>query len=196
VFNLGVQLEGLHRFFRSCSNVLHERPQYGIERNERMLRQISKGIGKGLFGPNEYFVVEETVRLINLRLQGQMPEARGIIHADLNKGNVIVTGSGSLSFIDYGLFGYGYFLLDAAMGALMASSENRWRFLEGYFGSRSVSEETIYLLEGFMLEAILGYYFFHMENEAVHPWIRERMPRLCEKHCRPFLAGKRIFDRI
>ena len=140
--------------------------------------------------------MEETFHLINSRLKCQDVKTRGIIHGDLNMGNVLVIAEGKYAFIDFRLFGNGYYLLDVAMGALMASTGNRWRFLEGYFGHLEISEETLFLLEGFMLESIFGYYAFHMENEAIHPWIRQRLPLLVEKHCRPFLTDDRIFNQF
>jgi hypothetical protein len=44
-----------------------------------------------------------------------------------------------------------------------------------------------------MISAVLGYYAFVMENEAAHPWIRERMPQFCNNRCAPYLNDKSIF---
>lgn len=193
---IGVQTAKLHRF-TSAYNRVHpeDRPNYGVERSELILQQISRGVEKGLFGQAEYRIVEECVQVIKARLAASLndPDAWGIIHADLNMSNILVTGQQEFAFIDYGLFGYGFYLFDVAMTALNAPSEYRDYVLEGYFGKGKVPEQVADILEGFMLMAVLGYYAFQMENEKIYPWIRERMPLLCENRCRPLLSGKSIF---
>lgn len=138
------------------------------------------------------------IQLINSRLGsiGKTSDSWGIIHGDLNMGNIIVTSKGEISFIDFGLFGFGYYLLDVSMGALMVPSEHRRQFLNGHYGFNEVPEDVIVTLEGFMLLAIFGYYAFHIENVKVHPWIRERMPLLCANHCIPFLSVDSIFYNL
>jgi len=178
-----------------CSDTRHIN---GIERNHHMLMQIQRGVELGLFLSSDFHIIEESFDLINSRLEvnGNAENPTGIIHGDLNMGNIIVSNNEEICFIDFGLFGFGYYLLDVSMGALMVQSELRRRFLEGYFGDNEIPEDIFVILEGFMLIAIFGYYAFHMENEAVHPWIRERMPLLCAKHCLPFLSGDSIFYKL
>ncbi|CAM4161669.1 hypothetical protein L1N85_13475 [Paenibacillus alkaliterrae] len=83
---------------------------------------------------------------------------------------------------------------DLAMAALNAPALSRKFVLEGYFGDSNVPEQVTAVLEGFVLMAVLGYYAFQMENEKIHPWIRERIPLLCENRCRPLLNGEPIFS--
>ncbi|MFK7691369.1 phosphotransferase enzyme family protein [Paenibacillus sp. HJGM_3] len=199
VVRLGALTAELHKFFRTYDRVSPEhRPSHGTERHIQMLQQIQNGVELGLILPSDYRLMEETIRLINSRLEGKgkRQDNWGLVHGDLNMGNLIVSGDGELSFIDFSLFGYGYFSLDVSMGALMVPAELRSRFLEGYYGTSEVPAVDCDTLEGFMLVAILGYYAFHMKNEAVHPWIRERAPILCARQCRPFLSGQRILDNL
>ncbi|MGM0884598.1 MAG: phosphotransferase enzyme family protein [Bacillota bacterium] len=193
---LGTQTAKLHQFMRGYNSVRPgDRPNYGVERSGLILQQISRGVEKGLFGQTEYRIVEESVQLISARLDTSLnePDAWGIIHADLNMSNVLVTEQQEFAFIDFGLFGYGFYLLDVAMITLNAPSEYRGYVLEGYFGEGKVPEQVTDMLGGFMLMAVLGYYAFQMENEKIHPWIHERMPLLCENRCRPLLNGESIF---
>jgi Ser/Thr protein kinase RdoA (MazF antagonist) len=111
-------------------------------------------------------------------------------------GNIIRTRDGELSFIDFGFFGPGYYYTDVAMGAMMVPSELRDIFLKGYYGNDHAGQDKLVLLEGFMLLAIIGYYVFQMENESVHVWMRERMPKLCADYCKPYLSGERIFYSV
>ncbi|SDN67494.1 Ser/Thr protein kinase RdoA involved in Cpx stress response, MazF antagonist [Paenibacillus sp. yr247] len=200
VTKLGAMIAELHKFFREYYKCVssNSRPNQGIERNDQMLLQIQRGVKMEIILPPDFRIVEETIQLINSRLKsiGKAEDSWGIIHGDLNMGNVIVTSGEEICFIDFGLFGYGYYLLDVSMGALMVPAEYRIQFLKGYYGFIDVPEDVFVVLEGFMLLAIFGYYAFHMENEAVHPWISERMPLLCAKHCLPFLSGERIFYNL
>ena len=104
-----------------------------------------------------------------------------------------MTSNGELCFIDFGFFGPGYNYTDVAMGAMMVPSEHRDKFLKGYYGSDHTGKEKLVMLEGFMLLAIIGYYVFQMENESVHAWMRERMPKLCADYCMPSCCSWCIF---
>ncbi|MBS4199298.1 aminoglycoside phosphotransferase family protein [Bacillus sp. FJAT-49732] len=196
VTKLGVQLAHLHKYFKGLihNDITQSRPHYGRNKNENMLAHIYKGVEKGLFRGHEYDIIVQTVELIHSRLFGNKENADdwGIIHGDLNMGNILVTEKEEIAFIDFGLFGYGHYLLDVAMGALNTTPETRDIFLKAYFGNTTYSKDILLIVEGFMLISIMGYYANQMENEEVHPWIRERMPLLCKLHCKPFLNGESI----
>ncbi|REE88928.1 Ser/Thr protein kinase RdoA (MazF antagonist) [Paenibacillus taihuensis] len=195
-YQLGAQVAALHQVFDAYTEVQREdRPDYGIRRIEQMLTQIRRGVELELFSPDHYATVEKTLTLIADRLKSLSPQTakQGIIHADLNMSNILVTPRGEFVFIDYSLFGFGYRLFDVAMMALNAPKETREHVLKGYFGQESLTQERYAAIEGFMLSAVFGYYAFVMEHEAAHSWIRERMPLLCENRCKPFLNGERIF---
>lgn len=190
----GTQTAKLHQYLRTYNRALQQvRPNYGAKRIDTMIQQIYRGIEKGLFSQSNFNTVEKSLNLISSRLVNlEGLNAWGIIHGDLNMSNVLVTKLGGVAFIDYSLFGYGYYLFDVAMGALNSTATTRNLFFEGYFGKTEVPEDILVVVEGFMLMSVLGYYAFHMENEKIHPWIKERMPLLCTKHCLPFLNGERI----
>ncbi|KRE31617.1 hypothetical protein ASG81_24940 [Paenibacillus sp. Soil522] len=195
-YNLGAQVANLHAFYGTYDkSMAADRPDYGIRRTEKMLTQIRRGVEFELFSDENFVTVEQTLKLIVNRLKAGRPETvkQGIIHADLNMSNILVTPLGRYVFIDYCLFGFGYHLFDVAMTALNAPRETREQVVKGYFGQEPPLDETYSVIEGFMLSAVLGYYAFVMENEAVHPWIRERMPQFCDTRCVPFLNGESIF---
>ncbi|WP_028546483.1 phosphotransferase enzyme family protein [Paenibacillus taiwanensis] len=196
---LGAQIAELHSFFRQYPfEGLEKRPSQGITYNNGMVRTIKHGLDRGLFTSSDVSVIEESVKLINSRLENQAntSDRWGLVHGDLGMGNMIVTPEGELCFIDFGFFGPGYYLLDVAMGASMIPSEHRDVFLEAYYGHPGVNADELVLLEGFMLVSIIGFYAFQMGNESLHDWMRERMPRLCTNYCIPFLASERIFYNV
>lgn len=195
-YNLGAKVAKLHAFLGTYDKVIPaDRPDYGIRRTEKMLTQIRRGVEFELFSDKNFATVEQTLTLIVDRLKAGRPEMvkQGIIHADLNMSNILVTPLGRFVFIDYCLFGFGYLLFDVAMAALNAPRENREQVVKGYYGQRPLPEGIYSVIESFMLSAVLGYYAFMMENESIHPWIRERMPQFCDTRCAPFLNGESIF---
>jgi Ser/Thr protein kinase RdoA (MazF antagonist) len=198
VYRLGVHTAKLHQFLRTINHVpLNARPHYGHLWIRRLSDQISLGIGKGLFSQSNFSLVDQVLNIMQSRLADLDDSgAWGLIHADLNMGNILVTAEEGYAFIDFSLFGYGYYLFDVAMGALNSTVDTRDRFFEGYFGDSEVAEDILTTVEGFMLLSVLGYYAFHMENEQIHPWIKERMPLFCKKNCQPFIDGERIFHKM
>jgi Ser/Thr protein kinase RdoA (MazF antagonist) len=198
VFKLGVQTSRLHKFLKKyhpiSDEIIKSRPQHGITRNNTILNQISKGVDWGLFSQSDYNIIVQTVELINSRLIGTQedPDAWGIIHGDLHMGNILFSESSEIAFIDFGLFGYGHFLLDVAMSALNSAPETRDSFFQGYFGDSILSKDALFIVEGFILISIFGYYAFHIENVDIHPWMRERMPLLCKANCLSFLREESI----
>ncbi|NOU65377.1 phosphotransferase [Paenibacillus sp. LMG 31461] len=195
-YNLGAQVGSLHTFFATYDKVVPaDRPDYGIRRTDKMLKQIRRGVELELFSEENFLIVEKTLTRIVDRLRAGQPETlkQGIIHADLNMSNILVTPLGSYAFIDFCLFGFGYLLFDVAMAALNTPKEYREQVVTGYYGKMLPYEEAYSVIEGFMLSAVLGYYAFVMENDAAHAWIRERMPQFCHTRCTPFLNGESIF---
>lgn len=198
VEKLGARIAELHKFYSQYEQEgLGKRPSQGIAYNLYMIEVIQQGLAKGLFTSTDVSIIEETISLVNARLEdNRNVEAWGLIHGDLSLGNIIMTSDGELCFIDFGFFGPGYDYTDVAMGAMMVPSELREIFLKGYYGHDHTGEDKLVLLEGFMLLAIIGYYVFQMENESVHAWMRERMPKLCADYCTPYLSGERIFYSV
>lgn len=198
VRKLGEQLAELHTFFRQYEPVgMESRPHQGRAYNDKMADVIRSGVEKGLFTSHDADTIEQTLRLINERLTGRGPDTgTDLIHGDIWLNNAILTTDGEVRFIDFGFYGQGYALTDAAMGAMMLPIDKRENFLNAYHGETPWSEAELQEIDGFMLVAIIGYYVFQFENEKMHDWMRERMPKLCVEHCLPFLNGERLLGRI
>jgi len=196
VSSLGTNIAYLHQFsllYQHGSSFI--RPEYGIEWTNTMLTKLRSGEEMGIITTKDFHILENTLSLINDRLKvlSKTIETWGLIHADINYSNLILTSRG-ISFIDFGLSGFGYYAMDVAMGALMTKSELRDALLPGYTNiiSRRIDTEQ---LEGFMLLAIFAYYAFLVSKKDQHMWIREHITGLIEI-CKPFLNGKTIFYDI
>jgi Ser/Thr protein kinase RdoA (MazF antagonist) len=197
ITHFGEQVGSLHQFAKTTSMDLNKvRPAYaGITQNELMLRRLMVGVSIGIFSENDYAALTRFFEVFNASLETYPQTANnwGIIHADINKGNLLLTPNG-IALIDFCLFGYGYYLYDVAGSVLSLKPEERDYFLAGYVGdTAALSVQDMKRLEGFMMVSILGYYAFHLENEDKHSWMRERMPIFCQKYCLPFIDNQSIF---
>lgn len=197
ITHLGEQVRTLHQFGRTKGvNTCEFRPKYSdIADNVRMLEQLEVGVSLGIFEEDDFKNLKRFFELLNNRLENypQTSNNWGIIHGDINKGNLLITQDG-IGIIDFCLFGYGYYLFDVAGGVLSFKPEERDRFLAGYTSNSFVfTEKDMKLLEGFMILFILGFYAFHIENEDKHTWMRERMPIFCKKYCLPYIDHQSIF---
>lgn len=175
------------------------RPAYAsIQDNLVMLEQLEEGVRLGIFTPADFALIRETLKDINEQLTTYPHHAEtwGVIHGDITRNNLLVTDQG-ISMIDFCLYGYGYYLYDAGGAALIFNREERDIFLSGYTEQTApLTERDIRLMEGFMLIFTLGYYVFQMANESRHEWMKDRMPKLCSKYCRPYVQNESIFYEL
>lgn len=194
---LGEQIAYLHQFsqhFRHHSSFM--RPEYGIEWSNQVLGKLRAGEQIGVISTEYFRSIEQTFSLVNdrLKLMGKTAGTWGFIHADMNYSNLIRTAKG-ISFIDFGLSGFGYYAMDVAMGTLLTKSEYRDALLSGY--TRIISRTfDIEQLECFMFLAIVAYYGFLVSNKEMHRWIHKNISGLIEHICQPLLHGERVFYQI
>ncbi|OAB45482.1 phosphotransferase enzyme family protein [Paenibacillus glacialis] len=197
ITHLAEQVRNLHQFGRASGVSSSEfRPTYSdITENESMLKQLELGVSLGVFSVDDFIIVKKFFELLNARLETYPKTVNtwGIIHADINKGNLLITQHG-IAIIDFCLFGYGYYLYDVAGSVLSFKPEDRLHFIAEYIDKSSTfTEKDMQLLEGFMILCIFGFYAFHMENEEQHAWMRERMPIFCKKYCQSYIDLQSIF---
>lgn len=140
-------------------------------------------------------IIENAFSIVTNRMKGLSKsfETWGFIHADIHYSNLIRTPRG-LSFIDFGLSGFGYYAMDVAMGALFTKRELRDGLLSGY--THIISEKIdIAQLEDLMFLNICEYYAFLVSRNEKHMWIREHIPSLIEL-CTSLLKGNIVFYDI
>ncbi|WP_405154933.1 phosphotransferase enzyme family protein [Paenibacillus sp. FSL K6-0108] len=205
IHDSGVQLQILHQYGRRPEGPPKPqaqegvRPAYGsIKENLVMLEQLEEGVRRGIFTPEDFDLIRETFKNINGQLETypRTAETWGVIHGDITRGNLLVTDQG-ISMIDFCLYGYGYYLFDAGGAALIFNREERDVFLSGYTEHTGpLTKRDIRLMEGFMLIFTFGYFAFQMENESRYEWMRERMPLICSKFCKPYLQNESIFYEL
>jgi Ser/Thr protein kinase RdoA (MazF antagonist) len=171
------------------------RPPQDAAHFERLFSELKKGLQWGLVQAEDWPVLRETCeRLVEvMRAAESIPGQWGLIHADLQSGNILVRGARVLP-IDFSLCGWGSFLFDisiALAGGMPA--ELRPAFLEGYRAVRALPGDLLPLVDSCGLVGVLGYCSFQVENPANHEWLVGRLPRLAANECAHFLAGERLF---
>lgn len=196
VSTLGKSIAYLHQFsrnFKHCSCFI--RPEYGIEWVDNILTKLRAGEKMRIITAEEFQILEHAFSLVTGRMKGLSKsfETWGFIHADIHYSNLIRTSRG-ISFIDFGLSGFGYYAMDVAMGALFTKRELRDDLLSGYSSIIS-GRIDIAQLEDLMFLNISEYYAFLVSRKEKHMWIREHIPSLIEL-CKSLLKGGTVFYKI
>lgn len=191
---LGKRIGSLHHFsqnYRPPSSFI--RPEYGTEWIKTMLAQLRAGQQIGVLSKRQLEVLEHVFSMVTTQIQAliQVTGQWGFIHADIHHSNLIRTSNG-ISFIDFGLSGFGPYAMDIAMAALFLKKDCRDYLLSSY-ATIITGEINTGLLEALTFLSIAGHYAFVVSNEAKHVWVRGHMPRFIEHFCDPYLAGKSVF---
>ncbi|OAB38607.1 hypothetical protein PMSD_06215 [Paenibacillus macquariensis subsp. defensor] len=196
VSTLGKRIAYLHQFsqsFKQGSSFI--RPEHGIAWVNNILTKLRSGERVGIISTEEFQILENTFSLVTDRMKGlsKSLDTWGFIHADIHYSNLIRTSRG-ISFIDFGLSGFGYYTMDIAMAALFIKNELRDNLLSGY---TNIIPRKIDLaqLEDLMFLNICEYYAFLVSRKEKHMWIREHIPSLMEL-CKSLLKGKAVFYNI
>lgn len=193
---LGNRIADLHQFSRNFKQgPSFIRPEYGLAWVNNMLTKLQSGEGMGVIATEEFQILKEAISLVYDRMKGssKSSETWGFIHSDIHYSNLIRTSKG-ISFIDFGLSGFGYYAMDVALAALFIKNELRDDLLSGY--SNMISGKIdIAQLEDLMFLNICEYYAFLISREEKHMWIREHIPSLIEL-CKSLLKGRMVFYQI
>lgn len=115
----------------------------------------------------------------------------GLIHADIQLNNVIITED-EPCLIDFCLSGYGYYLFDLGSASSILKSELRGTFLQGYASRTTFSHDDIRYIEGFIFMDIFISYAMFIRDSNRNGWIKEHAAKI-EPLCRNFLDGKEVF---
>jgi Ser/Thr protein kinase RdoA (MazF antagonist) len=198
-FRIGSLAARLHQFSEWWTTTTElERPTYDSVFLHGMIRRVRQGVATGLVSERHFRKLEEGAAFIGTRMEelDTRPGTRGIIHADLQKSN-LVESENTIAPIDFGLSGHGYFLFD--LGGLMADfgpAAVRDRILEGYNRVRSITEADLRYVEAFFVQSIIHCMGFHVQNREMHDWFERRMGPICEDYVQPLLDGKPFYQLI
>ncbi|WEG14472.1 phosphotransferase [Pullulanibacillus sp. KACC 23026] len=186
---VGVVLAKLHNFSNSWAIPQpFIRPNYDIEKYRNLTDRLQYGAEINLFTSKQYDVILDTMKYIKIIFDRtpKMNNNWGIIHADLQGGNIIVNND-TIIPIDFGFAGYGYYLFDIGITLTSFNINLRKKVLEGYKTLRNLSEEDELLISAGFILAIFGGFGFMVNNQKAHEWIQRRIPYVTQKYCRALL---------
>ncbi|MFF2753052.1 phosphotransferase [Psychrobacillus sp. NPDC058041] len=197
-YEVGVVLAKLHNF--SNNWIIPQpfiRPNYDIEKYRNLTDRLQYGVEINLFSTEQYDVILDTLKHIKI-IFDRTPKTNnnwGIIHADLQGGNIIINNDTVIP-IDFGFSGYGYYLFDIGITLTSFNINHRKKVLEGYKTLRNLNEEDEILISAGFILAIFGGFGFMVNNQEAHEWIQRRMPYVTQKYCRAFLDKKSFLLEI
>lgn len=197
-FEVGGILAKLHNFSKNW--MIPQpfiRPHYDIEKYRNLTDRLQYGVEIDLITPEQYDVILDTMRSIRIIFDSNLKTKNswGIIHADLQGSNIIVNND-TVSPIDFGFSGYGYYLFDIGITLTTFDITHREKVLEGYKVLRNLNEEDELLISAGFILAIFGAFGFNINNQNSHEWIQRRIPYVTQNYCRAFLEKKSFLFEI
>ncbi|MFD1178459.1 phosphotransferase enzyme family protein [Paenibacillus puldeungensis] len=170
------------------------RPMYDAERIDVAISELQVGVELNLYSRGQYQTIQEVLELVKgqLRELDKQENSWGLIHADLQLGNIIMHESRPC-LIDFSLSGYGYDLFDVGSASSMLPSDLRGAFLNGYSAKRAFTLNDLRYVEGLIFMDIFISYVFFIRDSNRNSWIKKNAAEICDTLCMDFLEGKSVY---
>jgi len=176
-----------------------DRHSYDVAKVRSVAESIGDAVSLGLITPDHYKVIREggdRICELMAELDDRGSQARGLIHADLQKTNLIVQESG-VAPIDFCLCGHGYYYMDlGGISADFSPLHIRKALLSGYRSVRELPDEDMKYIEAFFVMTILLFMATHLHNPKVRMWFSRRVPPICEDYILPMIGNGRFYESI
>lgn len=194
IFSIGEKVAIFHeasRLFQPNKDFV--RPNYSLDSLDSAMHDLKCGIEIGLYTNEQYELMKKVVEKVNdkIKILDEHSDTWGLIHADYQLGNIIIK-NGEPSFIDFSLFGYGYYLFDLGSAASMLDSNKRNIFLDGYSSIAPFNYDDLQYIECLIFADIFISYNLFINDENNRGWIKENVESLNDLFNR-FLEGKIVF---
>lgn len=192
---IGGELARFHRYTRvseACKG-LH-RPVYDTVKVDATAEILRYGVEASIYSRAHYTLMTDVLEQVKtlMRALDAEPGAWGLIHADLQRDNIVVTPSGEPAFLDFSLSGYGYALFDLASASTKIERDKRQLLLEGYSAILPLPEGSMRSIEGLILLDVFLCYAFFIRDPERNGWIGDHVIRKNELWQR-WLSGQEIF---
>lgn len=193
-FKLGENLALFHQCLQQFDQSKNlTRPKYDKDRIDFAIEELRYCVKIDLFTMENYYIIREVLNLVKSQINvlDSKEGSWGIIHADLQSGNIIINKNGNPCLIDFGFCGFGYYLFDLGSAGTSLESSLRNSFLNGYASKAPFSFDNIKYIEGMIfMDSFISYPLFMKENNS---WIKAHAEKLCNTLCKDFLEGKEVF---
>ncbi|WP_260405484.1 phosphotransferase enzyme family protein [Paenibacillus sp. 598K] len=192
---IGCELACFHRYTRAseaCKGLY--RPVYDTVKVDATGEILQYGVEAGIYSRVHYKLMSDVLEQVKTLMRGldAEPGAWGLIHADLQRDNIVVTPSGQPAFLDFSLSGYGYALFDLASASTKIERDKRHLLLEGYSAILPLPQGSMQLIEGLILLDVFLCYAFFIRDAERNDWIGDHVIRKNELW-RKWLSGQEIF---
>lgn len=194
VYALGESLALFHECTRKfMPHKDFKRPIYDMDRIDYAIGELKYCVHNNIFSMSQYQIICEVLNIVKnqIKVLNLMDNSYGIIHADLQLGNIIIN-KGKPCLIDFGFSGFGYYLFDLGSAASMLESKFRKTLLNGYASKSFFSFNEIRCIEGFIFMDIFISYVFFMRDPK-NTWIKNDVGKTCDILCNKFLKGEEVF---
>ena len=195
VYAIGVKLARFHLFTRASAVLKNlNRPVYGSEKIDNTLEKLRHGVEVDIYSVEHYGIMIEVLTQVKgfMRELDSQDGAWGLIHSDIQRGNIIITESCEPCFIDFCLSGYGHYLFDIGSASTNIESKQRDIFLKGYTSQAPFSKDSLRYVEGLILMSIFLCYAFFIRDSDRNGWIKDHVERKVEMW-KEWLTGKEIY---
>lgn len=194
-FTLG---QNLALFHRSSKELKHSdnfiRPIYDVERINTAINELKYCVDVNLFSLEHYEIIINVLSVVKNQIHelDLRKDAFGIIHADIQLGNIVVNNNNPC-IIDLGFCGFGYYVFDLGSAATIFPGNLRKTFLQGYATKSSFSFDDIRFIEGqIFMDTFISFVLFMRDNQR-NSWIKTCALEICDTLCKDFLEGKEVF---
>lgn len=191
---LGEKMADFHNYSRDSKLLNLHKPIYGVEKIDLAIEELKYGVINKVYSQHQYEIIVDVLgvvkgQIIELDARGQ---EWGLIHADVQLGNVIMSEE-TPCFIDFCLSGYGYYLFDLGSASTILKGESRTSFLQGYASKTTFSFEDIRYIEGQIFMDIFISYAMFIRDSNCNGWVIEHAARICDTVCKDFMDGKEVY---
>lgn len=194
---VGAMIGRLHR--HSAGRTAPEgftRPAYDDSRILETLTRLDELARAGRLPAEETALLRRAglraVRRVNAL--DRSPENGGLIHGDLNPGNIVFHGAEARP-IDFGACGFGHYLYDFGWALSHIPPSLREHVIRAYAGHRALPDDHVELLEHFFFASQLDTMSFWLGLADWEEWLPDSIRRLAAREAGAYLRGEPfLFD--
>ncbi len=151
------------------------RQMYDLAFHRQQVNKLDMGLHDGVIREEDFAIIQETLELI-LAVLTEAQEPLILIHADLHRGNLLVSGT-DVHPIDFSLCGFGFPLFDLGTCLPGIPADLRPVLLRAYQRQGRLSSAYPRLIDAYFLLSRMGAYVYLLPNSLEHEWLKERIPR-------------------
>lgn len=199
-YQTGVMTAKLHDFSSSWEEgKTLKRQIYDTAKLISAVTSIEEAVALGLMDSEHYRIIQSGgVKICEFmeKLDKRSFNSKGLIHADLNRTNLIVHEN-TVTPIDFCLCGYGYFYMD--LGGLLADANSlsvRKSLLDGYRSMRELPESDMKYIEAFFVMGVLLCMAIHLHNPKMKDWYLRRTNAICNDYIIPLINNESFYESI